>query len=411
MNAPATPPDTSSAPQNPPPPLPADAKEPTPTRHWGVLVALVVITAATVAAGQTLVDASTANVNHDALASHPLPVTTVAAQTAEYRAKRRYIGTLRAWEAARVGPQVLSAYVQRVLVRPGAVVRQGEVLAELDCRHAHANLAVVEQKTRSAVVRRDALVKESSRVGALKDSGFVAANEVEQLQAKADAEHARVEESKAEEQSAGLRELDCVLRAPFAGEIAERWVDPGAFVRPGDGVVSVVDRRQVRLVFDVPETDYAAVAPGKTLDVLVLAGALHVQAVVSRRSPSADPGTRTVHVEADLANNSRTLPLNTTAEVRVELGAPVPALSVPLTAVDVRGERASFFIVDKGKASKRRAQVLGEAGSMLFITPDIPPDAPLITEGRALLKDGDAVLAHLLETAGAAVGHPEGGRK
>jgi len=35
---------------------------------------------------------------------------------------------------------------------------------------------------------------------------------------------------------------DCVLRAPFDGEIATRLVDPGAFVRPGTSIVSVIDR-------------------------------------------------------------------------------------------------------------------------------------------------------------------------
>src|SRR5213082_3135264 len=40
--------------------------------------------------------------------------------------------------AARVGPQYVSAYVGTVLVRPGAVVKRGEVLATLDCRNASA---------------------------------------------------------------------------------------------------------------------------------------------------------------------------------------------------------------------------------------------------------------------------------
>ena len=74
--------------------------------------------------------------NKVALASEPKGVTATKAAAAEYREHRRYVGTLEPWVAASVGPQLVSAYIDTVLVRPGAVVKRGEVLATLDCRNA-----------------------------------------------------------------------------------------------------------------------------------------------------------------------------------------------------------------------------------------------------------------------------------
>ena len=46
------------------------------------------------------------------------------------------------------------------------------------------------------------------------------------------------------------------------GEVSERSVDPGAYVRPGNAVVTIVDRTTVRVTADAPESDFAVVAPG-----------------------------------------------------------------------------------------------------------------------------------------------------
>src|SRR5262249_20262285 len=69
-----------------------------------------------------------ARANHEAPAQTPKPVTIARAEAGSFRPQRVYIGTIEAWNSARVGPQFLSAYVATVLFRPGATVRRGEVL-------------------------------------------------------------------------------------------------------------------------------------------------------------------------------------------------------------------------------------------------------------------------------------------
>ena len=60
-------------------------------------------------------------------------------------------------------------------------------------------------------------------------------------------------------------------------------------------------------------------------------------------------------------------------------------------AAMVRGDAATVFVVDAGTARKRKVAVLGESGGTLFVSPALGASVRVVTEGRALLKDGDRV--------------------
>src|SRR5262249_26919739 len=169
------------------------------------------------------------------------------ARAAQFRPCRRYVATIDPWVRAAVGPQLVAAYVETVLVRPGDAVKRGDVLATLDCRHASAADQAVAASARALDAKRAAVKKESERVASLLDGGFVSANEVDQKSAEVLSLEAQLASTRAQLAGRSLEVNDCVLRAPFDGEIAERLADPGAFVHPGQAITSVVDRGTVRV--------------------------------------------------------------------------------------------------------------------------------------------------------------------
>jgi RND family efflux transporter MFP subunit len=277
-----------------------------------------------------------------------------------------------------------------VLVRPGAAVKRGEVLGTLDCRNASALSREIAAKAKAIEEQQAAAEKEASAVKELSAGGFASTNEAVQLTARAASEKATAESLRASLISRSLEVDDCVLRAPFAGEVAERLVDPGAFVRPGEPVVTVIDRATVRVVADAPESDFAVVAPGAPIDVEVEATGAKLTAQVSRRAPAADEATRTVRFEVDLSNGERQLPVGATARLAVRVGAPQLAIEVPLRSATVRAESATLYLVGRdGRAERAVVPVLGEQGGALFLAPKIAVGAQVITEGRALLDVGD----------------------
>jgi membrane fusion protein, multidrug efflux system len=344
-----------------------------------------------VGAGGLLVHRAESRINTVALSSEPKPVTAIAAREAQYRETHTYVGTLRPWVEANVGPQFVSAYVDTVLVRPGAVVKRNDVLATLDCRNASASSQAVAAEARAIDARQKAIADESARFNTLLDGGYVSPNEAEQKQSQSAAEEAQLASQRAKLAATSLAVGDCIMRAPFNGEISIRSIDPGAFVRPGASLVTLVDRNTVRMTFDVPEIDFDSVAARTPVSIDVLATGKQVVGGVARRSPAADPDTRTVHVEVDLDNASRDIPVNTTGQVRIQVGTPRPATVVPLTAASISGSRAALFVMESGVAKQKTFAVLGEEGSDLYLETALAPGTSVVTEGRALLADGDRV--------------------
>jgi membrane fusion protein, multidrug efflux system len=375
------------------------------TRGRGVLgFAMVVGTAGALVAGGAMVVRAEGKTNKVALASSPRRVSYVRGKAAEYRASRSYVGTLHPWVEANVGPQLVSAYVDSVLVRPGARVKRGEVLATLDCRNASTASSAIAMQARALEARQKAVEDEAQRTQRLLEGGFASPNEVEQALAQSASEAAQLEAQRATLAHSSLEVGDCVLRAPFDGEVGDRFIDPGAFARPGTAVVSVIDRSTVRFAADVPEVDFPVVAPNAPVRIHVDASRQDVDGTIARRSPHADRDVRTVHFEVDIPNADRAIPVDTTGEVYIEFGAPIPATEIPLYAATVRSSRAAVFTVDGDCVHAHTYSVLGEVGADLFVERSLVPDSRIVAEGRALLSDGDRVEA--TEEPGAASSPP-----
>jgi membrane fusion protein (multidrug efflux system) len=328
--------------------------------------------------------------NHIALIASAKPVSVARAAASTYRARRIYVGTSQAWALARVGPQHISAYLGTVLVRPGAVVKRGEVLATLDCRSSSAASRAIAARARALEERRNAIAHESERVKQMTAGGFASENEVEQLTSRSAAETAEVESLRESLLSKSLEVDDCILRAPFNGEVTERLADPGSYVRPGQAVITLVDRSTVRVTADVPEEDFEIVAPGVEVGLAGAAGAA-ATAKISRRAPAADEATRTIHFEVDVPNTDRKLPVGTTVSVSIDVGTPRPATTVPLRSATVRGDQATVFVVRDHVAHRTTVSLLGEAEGRLYLDPQLVSDSLVVVEGRALLDDGDRV--------------------
>ncbi len=211
------------------------------------------------------------------------------------------------------------------------------------------------------------------------------------------AEAAQLLETQANVVRTSLDVRDCVLRAPFDGEIGTRSFDPGAFVHPGAAIVSVVDRDTMRVTVDAPEKDFDALAPSTVgPDRRPRDG----QPTCRRRSRAARPGPTRRRARSTSRSTcpipQRQYPVGTTAIVHVDVGKPVPATEVPIYAATQDEGKAKLFVVDHDVAHAKTLPVTGEVGGGLyFALAALPAGSLVVTEGRALLSDGDRVLAHV----------------
>ena len=129
--------------------------------------------------GLLMVARAGANVNKVALVSLPVGVTAVEARATSFSSTRHYVGTLRPWVEAKIGPQLIAAYVGSVLVRPGDHVKRGQVIGTLDCRNASAASQGISMQAKALQAQQVALAHEAARIAELQTGGFAAAIEIE----------------------------------------------------------------------------------------------------------------------------------------------------------------------------------------------------------------------------------------
>jgi len=368
------------------------SSEPSPSRTLSIPLVISGLTAVIVVLGTGLAIRASHRQNHTTLAQSAKFVGTVRADTTLFRAEHRYVGAVQAWNEAKLGPQFLSGYVTEVRVRPGALVRRGEALAILEPELARDRNLASRKQAEAIKARLGFLAHESERIQGLQKKGIVSENEAENKLAEVQSEQAKLEGAQAQMAGSDVEVRDTVQRAPFDGEIAERYLDPGAFVRPGQYIVSVVDRTRVICATDAPEQDHPFLEAGRAVRLRLLATGREVAGKISRVSPSADPATRTLHFEVDLDNADRAIPVGTSVEMLILENEGSNVIHLPSAAAKVEGTRATLFVLEGDRARKKVLRFLGEREGELYLSPDLPPGALVVLDGREQLEDGDQVV-------------------
>lgn len=210
------------------------------------------------------------------------PVAAAPVGRATLTERQRYPGELDADTA-----EVSSFYTGRlkaVHVRAGDLVQAGAPLAKIDpidareqIARARAQAEAARAEERRAAVERKAAEVELDRFEKLSDQ--VSTSEIDAQRARTEALRAAVSTAAARgaEARAGLRLLEkrvteSVIRAPFAGRIAARHVDPGVIVSAGAPLLRVVAAAPLRVRFEVPEQDVVGLPVGAVLRVVTRTG-------------------------------------------------------------------------------------------------------------------------------------------
>ncbi|HLL20685.1 MAG TPA: efflux RND transporter periplasmic adaptor subunit [Kofleriaceae bacterium] len=229
----------------------------------------------------------------------------------------RYVGVLTASESVEVAPRV-AGNIAAVHVRVGDVVTVDQVIAELDpallridLRAAEAAHTAAAATTRAANVEvgdaRRRLLLETRAVA----TGVSPAQDLEEARVSVRRTEAALQRAQAVQASEASRAqaardqlASSQLRAPFAGVVARRYRDAGNRVDAGAPIVRVDRRGSTRLIFAVPPQDGSRVVPGLRVQVTVETVAAPLAAVVEQVSPTIDPASGLIFIEAELVAGS-----------------------------------------------------------------------------------------------------------
>jgi len=315
----------------------------------------------------------------------------------------------------------VDGYIAKLHVDKGDFVKRNQVLVEIDhtdyqhaVNQAKANLAAGHARVsqQNAALRNTKLTLD--RMQALIQDQFVSQQEFDNAQVNFDATAAGLASLQAQvkQMEVALAQAETNLaysyiRAPFAGYIAERNLDTGAYVTGATaststmsrGILSLHDIATVRVLIEVVEKDIPLVKIGQKAVLRAEAYPEQLfEGTVTRIVQALNRTTRTMTVEIDLPNPDRRLKGGMFARVNVMVGTHPHAIQVPIDAISRLEDAQYVFVVREGQARRVSVEIGARSHNYVEITDGLTGDEEVIVSGKDLVHDGIPVQTQALNS-------------
>ena len=390
------------------------------------LMAAALIAQATVWAACSAADGKT----KDRDAAVP-PAVSVAPTAAVERPIARFIrvtGTLMAEERADVAAETTGRVVATPIER-GTKVTQGAELIRLSAtetdaqlKEAEANAAQIEARlgltsgsafdvnavpeVQNAKASYELAQSEFARIKSLLDQRVVSQSEFDQRRTQMEAARQQYEAARnaASQQYQSLLAArarvtlarkalaDTLVRAPFAGLVAERMVSIGDYVTKGMKVAVVVRINPLRAQLTIPEQFVSAVAVGQpiTFEVDAYPGR-QFEGKVRYVSPTLQADQRALTAEAIVPNPTNELKPGLFATARLQQPKRTPAVLVPASAVQTSAGTSRVYVINGDHVDERIVTVGQTVDTLVEITNGVKAGERVATLNVSKLADGTRV--------------------
>ena len=269
-------------------------------------------------------------------------------------------GQTKAVNAAFVKARV-AGELQGLQVREGDFVQAGQVLARVDSTEYAARLRQSQQQAQAAKAQVDIAQRSFDNNRALVEQGFISKTGLDASASNLAAAQASFSAAQSGAEVLQKAVEDTVLRAPIAGQVAQRLAQNGERVAIDGRVVEIVDVRRLELEATVAVAEAMQVRVGQSAQLSFEGAAQSVAARVVRINPSATPGSRAVMVYLAITGNEA-LRQGLYAQGLLATGS-VSALALPLSAVRT-DKPAPYVQMLEGDRVRHVPVVMGARGEL-----------------------------------------------
>ncbi len=329
-------------------------------------------------------------------------------------------GALKAVNSAFVKARV-AGELQGLAVREGDFVTAGQVIARIDVSEYAARVRQAQQLASSAKAQADVAQRQYDNNQALVNESFISKTALDTSLANLNAARASYQAAVAGADVASKSVLDSVLKAPIAGQVAQRLAQPGERVAVDTRVIEIVDLNQLELEAALSASDGAQVQVGQAAELRVEGSSQVVMAHVARINPSTQAGSRNVlaylRIDAPGTPKSVAVPIaarsgalrqglfaqGTLATLRTELLAvpvssvrtdkPAPyvqALEAPTAADAAPGASPSRVVVHRSVTLGQRGTA-GPGGEPVVAVTGLTNGATVLRAAVGALREGTRV--------------------
>jgi len=250
--------------------------------------------------------------NPPAVAPEPDPAS-IQGSSAKRLTDEGFVGVVVAGKAADIAPK-MTGRLEGIHVKVGERLAANAPIATLDTAQIRQELNMGEAKLKVARADEQRASTEHAQarenletLTGLQSGGHISEKELSAARyqekvasAALDAARARVAEAQAN--VAQLREnlAQATVRAPYAGTVSERYLDPGSMVGPTTPIIRLISAEDLRVRFAVREELAGTVGYGMAVRVEVIALNANLNGVIENIAPEVDIASRHILAEARL---------------------------------------------------------------------------------------------------------------
>lgn len=315
-------------------------------------------------------------------------INTAKAELRQVERSVSFVGELQA-EAEAVVKAEVKGKVLEIYKNLGEAVKKGELIARLDSEEYKISNEQATQGLKEAQSKYELARLNRDRADGLFKKGLISERESDEARESLNGLEATVKERQAALKMATKRLRDTDIVAPFSGVIKERFVNVGDYVDDKSAVASVVALSPLKLKASVPEWASGALRKGMKVFVKVEAyPGKFFEGSVARVSPSLDPKTRTLPIEAAFSNKDEILKPGFFAKGKVVTKTADNAVFVPEEALIAFAGIKKVFIIENSEASERIVKVGERLENLLEITEGVKEGEVIATSSLNKISTG-----------------------
>lgn len=324
----------------------------------------------------------------------PEAVSTAVVQEQAWQGAMSAVGSITPAKGVSVSNDV-PGVVSKISFESGAMVREGQVLLEIDASVERAQLGSLRS-------RRDLAKVTYERSKSLRASDAIA-------QAQLDQDEAAYRTAVTDLEALDAQIARKVVRAPFAGKLGIRQVNIGQYLNAGTTITALESLKTLYVDFTLPQQTLSALKIGMPVKVTVegMEGTA-AEGTLAAIDPQVDVNTRTIKLRASLPGAEEKLRPGMFANVSVVLPDQGAVIIVPATAIIHAPYGDSVFVVEDKKTeagapiagpdgkpvkiARQQFVRLGEArGDFVAVVEGVKPGQEVVTAGAFKLRNGSPI--------------------
>ncbi|UPG90803.1 efflux RND transporter periplasmic adaptor subunit [Luteibacter aegosomaticola] len=326
------------------------------------------------------------------------PVNTAVATRGEIDLSLKIIGRAEAYSTVNIRSRV-NGQLETLAFTPGAHVKKGALLAQVDPRPLKAALDEAQGKVASDQAQLTKAEADLARYQNMLGKGFVSRADFDLYKANLGVARAALESDRAAARAAQVQLDFTTISAPFDGVTGAPLAYPGATLTADTTDIVVLNEVDpIRVAFAIPEDSLSAVRASQRR------GALPVEAKIpgDNGEPmkgelefvdnAVDATTGTIVLKGRFANADGRLTPGQFAQVTLPTTRLADAVSIPVIALQSSTSGTFVFVVKPDQTVEQRTVTTGAStAARVVIDKGLAEGERVVTEGQMLLVDGARV--------------------